>query len=86
MPRDEGSDPTTLLPDWAKKEKELAHMLPFVSLVNDWTVRTRGNELFKCLRLKGVNSYTTDDEYLDRSRALFARLWNSALSRPRRAR
>ena len=74
MPRDDGFDPMTLLPDWVKKEKELAHMLPYVSLVDDWTVRTRGNELFQCLRLKGVNSYTTDDEYLDRSRALFARI------------
>ena len=26
MPRDEVFDPITLLPEWVKKEKELAHM------------------------------------------------------------
>jgi type IV secretion system protein VirB4 len=72
MPRDDSFDPMTLLPDWVKKEKELAHMLPYVSLVDDHTVRTRGNELFQCIRLEGVNSYTTDDEHLDKIRALFA--------------
>ncbi|WP_179381334.1 VirB4 family type IV secretion/conjugal transfer ATPase [Jannaschia marina] len=72
MPRDEGHDPMTLLPDWAKRERELAHMLPYVTLANDHTVRTRGNELFQCIRLTGVNSNTTDDEYLDRTRALLA--------------
>jgi len=72
MPRDESFDPMTLLPEWVKKEKELAHMLPYVSLVDDQTVRTRGNELFQCIRLEGVNSYTTDDEHLDKIRALFA--------------
>lgn len=78
MPRDdrteEGFDPMTLLPDWAKKEKQLAHMLPYVSLVDDVTVRTRGNELFQCIRLSGVNSNTTDDEYLDKTRALLAQI------------
>lgn len=72
MPRDEVFDPITLLPEWVKKEKELAHMLPYVSLVDDVTVRTRGNELFQCIRLEGVNSYTKDDEHLDKIRALFA--------------
>ncbi|MGH1416356.1 MAG: type IV secretion system protein B4 [Pelagimonas sp.] len=72
MPRDDSFDPMTLLPDWVRKEKELAHMLPYVSLVDDHTVRTRGNELFQCIRLEGVNSYTTDDEHLDKIRALFA--------------
>ena len=55
-----------------KKEKPLTHMLPYVNLVDDVTVRTRGNELFQCIRLEGVNSSTTDDDYLDRTRALFA--------------
>lgn len=72
MPRDETFDPKTLLPNWVKKEKELAHMLPYVSLVDDVTVRTRGNELFQCIRLTGLNSNTTDDEYLDKTCALFA--------------
>lgn len=72
MPRDESFDPMTLLPTWAKKEKELAHMLPYVSLVDDTTIRTRGNELFQCIRLEGVNSYTKDDDHLDKIRALFA--------------
>ncbi|MDR6267357.1 type IV secretion system protein B4 [Roseobacter sp. N2S] len=72
MPRDESFDPMTLLPEWVKKEKELAHMLPYVSLVDDYTVRTRGSELFQCIRLEGVNSYTTDDDHLDKIRALFA--------------
>lgn len=72
MPRDDAFDPTTLLPEWWKKEKPLTHMLPYVSLADDVTVRTRGNELFQCIRLEGVNSSTMDDDYLDRSRALFA--------------
>ncbi|MEO9782673.1 MAG: type IV secretion system protein B4 [Litoreibacter sp.] len=49
-------------------------MLPYVSLVDDQTVRTRVNELFQCIRLDGVNSYTTDDAYLDKITALFARI------------
>ena len=72
MPRDDAFDPLTLLPEWWKKEKPLTHMLPYVSLVDDVTVRTRGNELFQCIRLEGVNSSTMDDDYLDRTRALFA--------------
>ena len=32
------------------------------------------NELFQCIRLDGVNSYTTDDAYLDKVTALFARI------------
>jgi type IV secretion system protein VirB4 len=74
MPRDETLDERTLLPDWYAREKRLAHMLPYVSLVNDHTVRTRVNELFQCIRLSGVNSYTTDDAYLDKVTALFARI------------
>ncbi|WP_308917187.1 type IV secretion system DNA-binding domain-containing protein [Jannaschia sp. LMIT008] len=72
MPRDEAFDPMTLLPEWWKKEKPLTHMLPYVNLADDVTVRTRGNELFQCIRLEGVNSSTTDDQYLDRTRGLFA--------------
>jgi len=74
MPRDEVLDPRTLTPDWYARETRLAHMLPYVSLVDDQTVRTRVNELFQCIRLDGVNSYTTDDAYLDKVTALFARI------------
>ncbi len=63
------------MPAWYAREKRLAHMLPYVSLVDDQTVRTRVNELFQCIRLSGgVNSYTTDDAYLDKVTALFARI------------
>ncbi|CUJ41786.1 type IV secretion system ATPase VirB4 [Cognatishimia activa] len=67
-------DPRTLTPNWYARETRLAHMLPYVSLVDDRTVRTRVNELFKCIRLDGANSYTTDDAYLDKVTALFARI------------
>jgi len=74
MPRDDSYDERTLMPDWYAREKRLAHMLPYVSLVDDSTVRTRANELFQCVRLGGVNSYTTDDGFLDKVTALFARI------------
>jgi len=60
------------LPDWAGKERRLAHMLPYVSLVTDATIRTRGNELLQCIRLEGVNSSTAEDSHLDRIGALLA--------------
>ena len=71
---DETVDERTLMPAWYAREKRLAHMLPYVSLVDDQTVRTRVNELFRCIRLEGINSYTTDDAYLDKVTALFARI------------
>ena len=71
---DETLDPRTVTPDWYARETRLAHMLPYVSLVDDRTVRTRVNELFQCIRLDGANSYTTDDAYLDKVTALFARI------------
>ncbi len=74
MPRDETFDTRTLTPNWYACETRLAHMLPYVSLVDDQTVRTRVNELFQCIRLDGVNSYTTDDAYLDKVTSLFARI------------
>jgi len=74
MPRDEVLDTRTQTPNWYVRETRLAHMLPYVSLVDDQTVRTRVNELFQCIRLDGVNSYTTDDAYLDKVTALFARI------------
>lgn len=71
---DETLDPRSLTPDWYARETRLAHLLPYVSLVDDKTVRTRVNELFQCIRLDGVNSYTTDDAYLDKVTSLFARI------------
>jgi type IV secretion system protein VirB4 len=50
----------------------MASMLPYVSLVDDVTIRTRGNALFQCIRLDGVNSMTSDDVHLEKIRALFA--------------
>lgn len=72
MPRDLSFDPLTLLPDWVAKERPLASMLPYVSLVGELTIRTRGNALFQCIRLEGVNSMTVNDAHLDKTRALFA--------------
>lgn len=59
-------DPLTALPAWVKGEKRLSSMLPYVSLVTDRTIRTRGNELMQCIRLEGVNSTTSEDAHLDR--------------------
>ena len=79
MPRDglandvaEALDPLTALPAWVKGEKRLSSMLPYVSLVTDRTIRTRGNELMQCIRLEGVNSTTSEDDYLDRIGGLLA--------------
>lgn len=72
MPRELIYDARTLLPTWFKREAKLGAMLPYISLVGEETIRTRGNELFQCIRLDGVNSNTADDAYLDRTRALFA--------------
>ena len=78
MPRDDARDAAldarTMTPEWYARETRLAHMLPDVSLVDDQTVRTRVNELFRCIRRSGINSYTTDDAYLDKVTALFARI------------
>jgi type IV secretion system protein VirB4 len=65
-------DPLTALPAWVKGEKRLSSMLPYVSLVTDRTIRTRGDELMQCIRLEGVNSTTSEDAYLDRIGGLLA--------------
>jgi type IV secretion system protein VirB4 len=71
--QDEGGlDPLTALPPWVKGEKRLSSMLPYVSLVTDRTIRTRGNELMQCIRLEGVNSTTSEDAHLDRIGSLLA--------------
>ena len=66
------SDDLAVRPDWARKERPMASMLPYVSLVNEMTIRTRGNALFQCIRLDGVNSMTSDDAHLEKIGALFA--------------
>ena len=65
-------DPLTALPPWVKGEKRLSSVLPYVSLVTDRTIRTRGNELMQCIRLEGVNSTTSEDAHLDRIGSLLA--------------
>lgn len=76
MPRDSGYgedlDLGTALPPWVAGEKRLSQMLPYVSLVSDTVIRTRGNELMQCIRLEGVNSTTSEDTHLDRIGALMA--------------
>ncbi len=79
MPRDgiaieaaDALDPLTALPNWVKGEKRLSSMLPYVSLVTDRTIRTRGNELMQCIRFEGVNSTTSEDAHLDRIGNLLA--------------
>lgn len=67
-------DPSTLLPQVRRSDRYLARMLPYVSLVDDLTVRTRGNELFQCVRLGGLNSATVADDLLDRTKSLFAQI------------
>jgi len=67
-----GLDPLTALPPWVKGEKRLSAMLPYVSLVTDRTIRTRGNELMQCIRIEGVNSTTSEDAHLDRIGELLA--------------
>ena len=79
MPRDtvdEGAplDLATLLPKARRSDRQLARMLPYVSLVDDVTVRARGGELFQCVRLDGLNAGTAEDELLDRAKGLFAQL------------
>ncbi|MBM3603269.1 MAG: type IV secretion system protein B4 [Alphaproteobacteria bacterium] len=61
-----------ILPAWARREQSVASMLPYVSLVDDLTVRTRGNELLQCIRVSGLNSLTTADAVLDRMKDTFA--------------
>ncbi len=61
-----------ILPKWARKEASFANKLPYVSLVDDYTIRTKGNEFFQCIRVTGLNSLTVADEVLDRTKEIFA--------------
>ena len=90
MPRDgiadeveNALDPLTALPAWVKGEKRLSSMLPYVSLVTDRTIRTRGNELMQCIRLEGVNSTTSEGEWTKRG-GHAARFLFATVSRPSR--
>ena len=75
MPRDlRAEDPVTSLPKWATRERPLAAMLPYVSLVGDETVRTRGDELFRCIRLEGLDSTTAPEADVARARDRLAAL------------
>ncbi|OJH43409.1 type IV secretion system protein B4 [Paracoccus sp. SM22M-07] len=62
----------TSLPKWADRETSAARMLPYLSLVDDRTIRTTGNEFFQCIRVRGLNSLTVADEALDRMKRIFA--------------
>src|SRR6056297_3503342 len=67
-----GIDDLNGLPAWAARERPMASMLPYVSLVDDVTIRTRGNALVQCIRLEGVNSMTSEDAHLEKTRARLA--------------
>ncbi|SFD14574.1 VirB4 family type IV secretion system protein [Tropicimonas isoalkanivorans] len=46
--------------------------LPYVSLVDDSTIRLRDNGLMRCLRVDGLDSMTSDDSALERIRDALA--------------
>jgi type IV secretion system protein VirB4 len=46
--------------------------VPYVSLVNDKTVRLRDNSFMSCIRVDGLNATTTPDSELDAMKAAFA--------------
>ena len=65
MPLENGLDPLSLLPTWVAKEKDLAHMLPYVSLVNDQTVRTEPPRVYWRVKLSKDGPYDTKKTYPD---------------------
>ncbi|MGP9790891.1 VirB4 family type IV secretion/conjugal transfer ATPase [Roseinatronobacter sp. NSM] len=74
MPRDLGAGAAAahILPAWAGDEARLAHHLPYVKLVDDHTILTRGGEYMQCIRVSGANSFTAPDGRLDKTRAIIA--------------
>ena len=50
----------------AFREEQFEDYLPFVSLVDDETILTRGGEYMQCIRVEGLNSMTANDEALIR--------------------
>lgn len=62
----------SVMPQWVGLEARLAHHLPYVKLVDDRTILTRGAEYMQCIRVTGVNSFTSGDDVLDKTRAIVA--------------
>jgi len=67
-----GAAARTVMPQWHGKEAKLAHQLPYVKLVDDRTILTRGGEYMQCIRVTGINSFTANDDILDKTRAILA--------------
>ncbi|MDD7972003.1 type IV secretion system protein B4 [Roseinatronobacter alkalisoli] len=63
---------TQVMPAWAGDEARLAHHLPYIRLVDDHTILTRGAEYMQCIRVTGANSFTALDADLDKARATLA--------------
>lgn len=64
--RDAGQAAKMMVPFAAFREEKFEDYLPFVSLVDDATVLTVGNEYMQCIRVDGINSMTEDDDVLAR--------------------
>ncbi len=63
---DAGQGAKMIVPIPAFREEKFEDYLPFVSLVDDATILTVGNEYMQCIRVDGVNSMTEDDDALMR--------------------
>lgn len=50
----------------AFREEQFEDYLPFVSLIGDDTILTRGGEYLQCIRVDGMNSLTANDDDLAR--------------------
>lgn len=61
-----------VMPAWAGDEARLAHHLPYIRLIDDHTILTRGAEYMQCIRVTGANSFTAPDADLDKTRATLA--------------
>lgn len=72
FPDNIGIGAPNFLPNFFTKEVPLAAMLPYVSLVDDKTIRTRGDEFFQCMEVTGINSATAEDEYISKVSASLA--------------
>lgn len=51
-----GEGATSLISSVAFREEQFEDYLPFVSLVDDETILTRGGEYMQCIRVNGLNS------------------------------
>jgi len=61
-----GEGAASLISSVAFREEQFEDYLPFVSLVDDETILTRGGEYMQCIRVNGLNSMTANDEALIR--------------------